>query len=282
MISKVTERFIEVHEKLLQQKRVKSSRQFALMLDYLPQSLSEIINRRRDVNIELLRKAIETFQLNPIYLFSGKGDIYYEEMEATVKEITLVTNAAGESKIMYVPSSLHEKYALHLLSDDVVKELPTFSLPDPSYNSEYYRCFEMKGDRMEPTVFDSERLIGRYVEPIFWKNSIKENLVYIFVTKSEVIISRVLNLMAQTKSIVLAGDNKYYHNETIKLNDLSELWQVTMKMSPFLSSPKNPNDIFKFEMEQLIHTNKILAENIKDMDKHLKDLTRRDQKRELN
>lgn len=282
MISKVTERFIEVHHKLLQQKRVKSSRQFALMLDYLPQSLSEIINRRRDVNIELLRKAIETFQLNPIYLFSGKGDIYYEELEATVKEVTLVTNASGESKILYVPSSLHEKYALHLLSDDIVKELPTFSLPDPSYNSEYFRCFEMKGDRMEPTVFDSERLIGRYVEPIFWKNSIKENIVYIFVTKSEVIVSRVLNFVTQTKSIVLAGDNKYYHNETIKLNDLSELWQVTLKMSPFLSSPKNPNDIFKYEMEQLIHTNKILAENIKDMDKHLKDLTRRDQKRELS
>ena len=56
MNSIVTERFIKCHDKLLANNQVRSSRQFAISLDYLPQSLSEIVKGRRDVTIELLRK----------------------------------------------------------------------------------------------------------------------------------------------------------------------------------------------------------------------------------
>jgi len=55
----VTERFIKCHNLLKEENRIRSSRQFALSLDYLPQSLSEILRGRRDVTIELLRKAVD-------------------------------------------------------------------------------------------------------------------------------------------------------------------------------------------------------------------------------
>ena len=58
MNSVVTQRFINCHNKLKIDQRIRSSRQFALSLDYLPQSLSEILKNRRDVTIELLRKSI--------------------------------------------------------------------------------------------------------------------------------------------------------------------------------------------------------------------------------
>ncbi len=278
MISKVTERFIECHNRILQLKRVKSSRQFAIMLEYLPQSLSEIVNMRRDVTIELIRKASEVFQINPVYLFVGKGEMFYEEEVEQIRELTLITNASGESKILFVPASLHEKYALHLLSPDILKELPTFSLPDPTYNTEYFRCFEMKGDHMEPTIFDGERLVGRYLEPIFWRNSIKDNLVFITVTKSEVFIGRLLNHLQETKSVIIHSDNKFYKNISVKASEIQEVWQVSLKISPFLSSPRNPNEIFKFELENIIQSNKIISENLKDMEKQLREFSKRDQR----
>jgi len=276
MINKVTERFIEVHNKILQMKKVKSSRQFAIMLDYLPQSLSEIINMRRDVSVELLRKAVEVFQMNPEYLFLGKGELFYQETVEKIREITLITNASGESKILYVPGSMQEKYALHIISEDIIKELPTFSLPDPNFNNEYYRCFEMKGDHMEPTIFEGERLVGRYLEPIFWKNSIKDNLVFIVVTNAEVYIGRLLNHLKETKSILVQSDNKFYKNISIKANDIQEIWRVSLKISPFLSSPRNPNEIFRYELQNIIQTNKMLTENIKDVEKQMRELLKRD------
>ena len=59
----VTQRFIKCHNKLREENRIRSSRQFALSLEYLPQSLSEILKGRRDVTIELLRKAVEKYKI---------------------------------------------------------------------------------------------------------------------------------------------------------------------------------------------------------------------------
>jgi transcriptional regulator with XRE-family HTH domain len=70
----VSQRFIKCHNKLRDTKVIKSSRQFAMELDYLPQSLSEILNGRRDVTIEVIRKATEIYRFNPTFLFTGEGE----------------------------------------------------------------------------------------------------------------------------------------------------------------------------------------------------------------
>ncbi|HRD81537.1 MAG: hypothetical protein IAE84_03560 [Saprospiraceae bacterium] len=67
----VTKRFLDCFEQLKLTNKVRSGRQFAVSLDYLPQSFSEIINGRREVTVELLRKATEQYRLNPAYLLSG-------------------------------------------------------------------------------------------------------------------------------------------------------------------------------------------------------------------
>lgn len=278
MINQVTKRFIECHNKVLELKKVKSSRQFALMLDYLPQSLSEIIKERRDVTIELVRKAAEVFNINPVYLFLAKGDLFYEDKVDQVRELTLVTNASGESKIIYVPASLQSKYAVQKAKSKILEELPVFSLPDQNYNSEHYRCFEVVGDQMEPTLYEGERVIGRYVEPMFWNNGIKDNMVFIMVTKSEVNIGRVLNHLKETKSILVTSDNSYYKSYHIPRSELQEVWQVALKISPFLSTPRNPNDIFKQELEHIGQVNKFFSESLKDLEQKIKELIRRENK----
>ena len=97
MNSVVTQRFINCHNKLKKDQRVKSSRQFAMHLEYLPQSLSEILKNRRDVTIELLRKAIEVYQMNPTYLFTGEGPLFLkDEDHKNFKVLTIVTDAHND------------------------------------------------------------------------------------------------------------------------------------------------------------------------------------------
>lgn len=67
----VTKRFLDCFEQLKLTNKVRSGRQFAVSLDYLPQSFSEIVNGRREVTVELLRKATEQYGLNPAYLLMG-------------------------------------------------------------------------------------------------------------------------------------------------------------------------------------------------------------------
>jgi len=68
----VTKRFLDCFEQLKRTNRVRSGRHFAVSLDYLPQSFSEIVNGRREVTVELLRKATEQYCLNPAYLLMGQ------------------------------------------------------------------------------------------------------------------------------------------------------------------------------------------------------------------
>ncbi len=72
----ITERFIECHNELKNKEKIKSSRQFALALGCLPQSLNEILKGRRDVTIELLQKAVVAYELNPTFIMSGLGAMF--------------------------------------------------------------------------------------------------------------------------------------------------------------------------------------------------------------
>jgi len=86
---------------------VRSSRQFALSLDYLPQSLSEILKGRRDVTLELLRKGVEKYAMNPVYLLTGNGDFFSELDEYQPEKLEEKSNA---SNVIYlVPHLLGKK-----------------------------------------------------------------------------------------------------------------------------------------------------------------------------
>ncbi len=92
MNSVITQRFIKCHNTLKEEKRIRSSRQFAISLDYLPQSLSEILKGRRDVTVELLRRSIETYKINPVYVMTGEGPLFMtEDDRQSFRVLTIVT-----------------------------------------------------------------------------------------------------------------------------------------------------------------------------------------------
>jgi hypothetical protein len=72
----VTQRFAKCVKQLRENKIINSSRQFALEVDCLPQTLSEILNNRRDATIEVIRRSVERHHFNPVFLFTGKGDLF--------------------------------------------------------------------------------------------------------------------------------------------------------------------------------------------------------------
>jgi len=272
MNSVVTQRFIKCHDKLRDDNRVRSSRQFALSLDYLPQSLSEILKGRRDVTIELLRKAIEKYKLNPVYLFTGDGPMFMmEEDHQDFRVLTIVTNSEEDERIVHVPIPAQAGYAGEAANPAFIQELPTFTLPDYNYKTGTHRSFDVAGDSMEPTLTEGDKVICSYVEPTIWENTIKNGHVYVVVMQGDVIVKRVNNQLAEERCLELFSDNNFYKPYSITASDIREIWQVRAKISASLAPPKSENQFngpltdMQQKLEQQAHLIRNLHLNIEKL-----------------
>lgn len=255
MKSIVTQRFINCHDKLKEENRIRSSRQFALSLDYLPQSLSEILKGRRDVTIELIRKAVEEYKLNPVYLYTGEGPMFMtEEDHKSFRVLTIVTNAQEDERIVHVPVPAQAGYAGEQVDPTFIQDLPTFTLPDYKYKVGTHRSFDVSGDSMEPTLFEGDKVICSFLEPTLWESAIKDNYVYVIITRADVMVKRVNNLLRSDKQLEILSDNAFYESSRINLGDIREIWYVRAKISPFLPSPQNIRNYLLDEIRELKQT----------------------------
>lgn len=247
-----------------EENRVRSSRQFAVTLDYLPQSLSEIIKGRRDVTIELIRKAVEVYQINPAYLFTGDGPMFMtDEDQKNLRVLTIVTNTQNDERIVHVPVPAQLGYAVEWTNPNFIKDLPTFTLPEYKYKVGTHRSFDVAGDSMEPTLFEGDKVVCSYLEPALWESALKDNYVYVLVTRAEVLVRRVLNRLRDHKMLELVSDNNYYQPHRVLLGDVREIWSVRARICPFLPAPdrdprKRPDEISELRevierQNQLIH-----------------------------
>ncbi len=248
----VSQRFIKCHDKLKAEKRIRSSRAFALSLNYLPQSLSEILKGRRDVTIELLRQAIATYKLNPVYLFTGDGPMFMtEESNQNFRVLTTITTPDSDELIVHVPLPAQSAYAGELGDPSFVESLPTYSLPDYKYKVGTHRSFDVPGNSMEPTLFEGDKVVCAFLEPTLWQSGIKDNYAYIIVTRSDVVVKRVRNHIASSKELEVISDNSFYETYRIPLSDLREIWYVRARITPFLPSPQNIQRYVHDEMSEL-------------------------------
>ena len=251
----VSQRFIKCHNKLREEKRVRSSRQFALSLDYLPQSLSEILKGRRDVTIELLRKAVAKYKMNPVYIMTGDGPMFMtEETNQSFRVLTTIQSPNEDELIVHVPLPAQSVYAAELGDPSFVQDLPTYSLPDYKYKVGTHRSFDVPGDSMEPTLFEGDKVVCSFLEPTLWERGLKDNYAYIIVTRSDVVVRRVRNLIGESKELELIADNSFYEPYRVSLSDLREIWYVRARITPFLPSPQNIQRYVQEEMSGLKET----------------------------
>lgn len=259
----VSQRFIKCHNKLREEKRVRSSRQFALSLDYLPQSLSEILKGRRDVTIELLRKAIAKYKINPVYVMTGDGPMFMtEETNQSFRVLTTIRSPDEDELIVHVPLPAQSVYAAELGDPSFVQELPTFSLPDYKYKVGTHRSFDIPGDAMEPTLFEGDKVVCSFLEPTLWASGLKDNYAYVIVTRSDVVVRRVRNHIEASREIELFADNSFYEDYRLPLTDLREIWYVRARITPFLPSPQNIQRYNQGEISELRETIRTLTKAV--------------------
>lgn len=228
MSKEVTDRFARCIEALKDNNKIRSIRQFALGLDYHPQNMSDIMRGKRDATVELLKNCIEKYRLNPMYIFMGKGDMF---LNAENEDHDCQDGKGGN--IVYVPRPAYAGYADQFHDNVFVEELETFTLPEYRGQRGTYRCFDVEGESMEPTLFTKDKIVCSLLDINSYINSIKSNHVYVIVTSGDVVVKRVVNHIRQKGTIQLISDNTHFRSVELPINEVKEVWKVEMQISPF-------------------------------------------------
>jgi len=268
MPNPVTERFIACHNKLKEDKKVASSRQFALAINTAPQSLNQVLKGKRDVTVTNVMTLVSEYNVNAEYLMAGVGPMFKDEIEEE--------RSVKEDKIMYVPIAAHAGYCDQFHQEVSQEDLEFFSLPgyQPSYGE--HRCFDVAGDSMEPTLFSGDKIICSLVSSSHGYNSIRDNYVYVVITHDDILVKRVTNRLRQEGVLYLNSDNgSPYKTVEVDAKELKEVWLVNLKISPFMPNPANMRNGFHQEIDELRSTIKTQAESMSQMNRSLESLLKR-------
>lgn len=271
----VTKRFVEAFDHLKNENRVRSGRQFAVSLDYLPQSFSEILNGRRDVTIELLRKSMEKYHINPAFLFLGQEPVFLEEnARRQVRTITIVKDTTNNGTLIsHVPLHAQTHYLTQSGDTDFMNSLPVLSLPDVHFTGRHMRSFDVPGDNMEPTLIAGDKVLSALLMPSEWMNSLEDKQLYVVVTRSGVLVRRIVNLLHEQKSLELWSDNSIYDPFMVPVDDILEIWSVSQRISSFLPHPAVRRSSVADDIREIKYTVQHQALIITELQEQLRKLT---------
>jgi plasmid maintenance system antidote protein VapI len=236
----ITARFLKCLDQLVVEGKTRSKRQFALALGYHAQGISEMVAGRREVPLDLIEKAIHTFKFNAVYLFTGLGPLFSNPAEddgLRVKNLTVITDKAGEERIVHVPVPAQAGYTGSLSDPTFFQELPTYQLPDPQFRSGTYRSFEIAGHSMEPVLVPGDILIASFIEPRFWEQALKSGKIYIVVTSQDIVVKRINNHLKANKEIECISENPEFESYHLRGSDILEIWKPSVKMTRSIELP---------------------------------------------
>lgn len=252
MISDVTKRFVQCHDFLKESGKVRSSRQFALEISYLPQNLNKVLKGDRDIPMEPLRSAIEVFRINPTFLYLGEGKMFMgSEDEEHFRLLTIVTDSENEEKILHVPVPAMAGYAAEVMDPEFVSELPSYMLPGYDFQYGTFRSFDLTGDSMMPYLHPGDKVVCRFIEPRDWITSIRDHHVYVIVSRGNVVVKRVVNNLNRHRHLLLISDNEEFKPYRLNVNDIREMWYVKTRISTFDHSQKDNNSALQDQMENM-------------------------------
>ena len=262
MVNPITSHFQNCVKHLKQTGQCSSYKKVAEKLNMHPQCLSDILHSKREVTLKILNDAISEFNCNPIYLHHGTGNMFSgaEENQSDTRDTY--------GTITYVSVAAQAGY-VDQVNDPVFEEaLPSFSFPDRQYSGGVYRCFDVAGDSMEPTLFENDKMICRVIEPSLWLNNIRPNFVYVFATHTGIVVKRVISVSKENQSVTVSSDNDFYSPFELKISNIREVSTLISCIShfrPFQNSDR----------KQAIEEKKLLKDTIAQQSQLIQQLNTR-------
>ena len=205
--------------------------EFALKLGIKRSLVGAYEEERADPRIDVLEIVMEMFTLSMDDLLlndlSNEGETYL------AKRRKLKMANEDRTTIQFVPVKAAAGYLAGYNDPEFVDELNTFALPMLSPGD--YRAFEIIGDSMLPTPSGSV-VVGEKVDNLDY---LKNDQPCIVVSRMDGIVYKRVNKSAKSKnlSLTLVSDNPSYPPNTIKADEIAEIWAAKMVISKPVEKP---------------------------------------------
>jgi transcriptional regulator with XRE-family HTH domain len=138
--------------------------------------------------------------------------------------------------ITMVPIDAKAGYLGGYKDPEFIGELQRTRLPIPELlNKGTIRAFQIKGESMLP-ISSGSYIFCEYVQN--WA-SIKDGQCFIFIMKEEqdIVFKRAINLISESKEILLKSDNSEFEPYKVSVNNILEIWKALGYLSFHLPNP---------------------------------------------
>ncbi len=229
---------------------VKSDREFCLRVGFTSQNFSQIVTGKREVTLDLVRRAVELFNFNPVYLFSGEG-----EHLKTVEDS--VSGGVSIADIQYIPSELWYKYAKEI-NEGVENTFHPY-IYKSSYSADELRLFEVSDPSLGPYLQNGDVLITRKIPESRWGRLIRDYYIYVVVKDTNIYISRIISHLKSDAEIELLDVNIQKDTSmVVSKEEINEIWEITHYIKRWTTAMNNESATMT---ERLDNINLILINN---------------------
>ena len=215
-----------------------SQNEFAKQLKTSQASFNRMINGKHNPSLGTINAILNSYpDINVEWLIQGRFPMLKSKAYVTdfklpeVKEqvLPIVVNQNNEELIPMVPVYAHAGYGKHFEDHEFIQDLPTSFAGH--FNDGTYRDFEIKGDSMEPYVFENDVVRCKYLQHHYWQNKQQLRLdeTFIIITNEDVLLKKISAY--DGKVFQLHSFNGYYNDYTVPAKDVKELWYVKLTMS---------------------------------------------------
>jgi len=215
---------------------------FARKLGLQPGSYCDIERGRNSVSLQVLKKSVELFDLNPVWLLKGEGTM-------TGTGVPLIRNTDKNDNIIFVEQKAAAGYLQGISQDGTaLEQLPTFRLP--GFYGQQYRAFEIKGNSMVPALFGKDIVVCSRVEQ---PASVRFGPIYgVVLQDGSIVAKKVKKVQLAYKAI--SENAEEYPAYMIPQEDILEFWQVeariTGQFQP-IESVDNKVDVLEKRIQKL-------------------------------
>ncbi len=199
-------------------------------LDVTRSRIGSYEENRSAPTIEMLIKLSDYFKI-PVDILIKKD--LTKSKESSFIEIgnqrvlfPILVDSDNENLIEVVPTKASAGYLNGYDDPEYIEHLDKIKLPFLPTGK--HRAFPIKGDSMLP-IKSGSYVVGKFIED---RNDIKTGKTYVLVTLNDgMVYKRVMNNIDLNNSLLLISDNKMYHDYSVPINEVLEIWEFTCSIN---------------------------------------------------
>ena len=168
---------------------------------------------------------------------AGEEQAPYYRLPSNPQILVVTTDNNNNENISLVPVRVAAGYAKGgFIEPEFMRKLPTFSLPDKAYRNGTFRAFQVSGESMQPTLYEGDWVICRYLEN--WPRDIQDTFVHVVVTEEIPVVKRLLNRLDERGQLTLQSDNPAFPSQFLDGANVREVWRAVGRLSRQFVNPR--------------------------------------------